>query len=323
MVRCPSCGAEVPEGFAFCGQCGAPLTAGPRVEERRVVTVLFCDLAGFTARADQAAHEDDPERAVRCALAVLGAAEEPELTERFLAGADALAARYRHCVAAAHAVLAGTKGDLEVARARHAAAADGWGTFGVVLEQGHALLGWAAARRGSEARRRPPADPRIAWAFQRHWWPAAAAGMVLFLAAGAVHVLADPAVDPLTAMDPSSLVLCLLKSLAGWLWVMAIIGAARALVRPPRVAGPRPGRAGPPGPPGPPRPLRQRGRPPFYVLHETVIVVVAYVVLAWPVGGAAQYGLIAVTSLAMTLLLYDLAVRRTRFTRFLFGLRPN
>jgi glucan biosynthesis protein C len=59
------------------------------------------------------------------------------------------------------------------------------------------------------------------------------------------------------------------------------------------------------------------------VLHETVIVVVAYVVLAWPVGGAAQYGLIAVTSLAMTLLLYDLAVRRTRFTRFLFGLRPN
>jgi glucan biosynthesis protein C len=51
--------------------------------------------------------------------------------------------------------------------------------------------------------------------------------------------------------------------------------------------------------------------------------VVAYVVLAWPVGGAAQYGLIAVTSLAMTLLLYDLAVRRTRFTRFLFGLRPN
>jgi hypothetical protein len=59
------------------------------------------------------------------------------------------------------------------------------------------------------------------------------------------------------------------------------------------------------------------------VLHETVIVVVAYVVLAWPVAGAAQYALIAVTSLAATLLLYDLAVRRTRLIRFLFGLRPN
>jgi class 3 adenylate cyclase len=28
------------------------------VEERRVVTVLFCDLAGFTARSDQADPED-------------------------------------------------------------------------------------------------------------------------------------------------------------------------------------------------------------------------------------------------------------------------
>ena len=58
MVSCPSCGAEVPGGFAFCGRCGAPLTTGSRVEERRVVTVLFCDLAGFTARADQADPED-------------------------------------------------------------------------------------------------------------------------------------------------------------------------------------------------------------------------------------------------------------------------
>ena len=62
---------------------------------------------------------------------------------------------------------------------------------------------------------------------------------------------------------------------------------------------------------------------PFYVLHETVIVVIAYFVLAWPVGGAVQYCLIALGSLAATLLLYDLAVRRTRVTRFLFGFRPG
>jgi class 3 adenylate cyclase len=56
MPSCPSCGADVPEGFAFCGRCGAPLAAG--AEERRVVTVLFCDLAGFTARSDRADPED-------------------------------------------------------------------------------------------------------------------------------------------------------------------------------------------------------------------------------------------------------------------------
>jgi class 3 adenylate cyclase len=47
----------MPEGFAFCGRCGAPLPSAPDLE-RRVVTVLFCDLAGFTARSDQADPED-------------------------------------------------------------------------------------------------------------------------------------------------------------------------------------------------------------------------------------------------------------------------
>ncbi|HET9555496.1 MAG TPA: adenylate/guanylate cyclase domain-containing protein, partial [Actinomycetota bacterium] len=94
-------------------------------EERRLVTVLFCDLVGFTARSDQAdpedvgallrpyhirlraeierlggtldkfvgdgvmavfgaptTHEDDPERAVRCALAMLAASEELNLAVR-------------------------------------------------------------------------------------------------------------------------------------------------------------------------------------------------------------------------------------------------
>jgi tetratricopeptide (TPR) repeat protein len=69
------------------------------------------------------------------------AADQPELAERFLAGADAPAARYRHCLATAHAVLAETKGDLEVALGHYTAAATGWEEFGVVLEQGQALLG--------------------------------------------------------------------------------------------------------------------------------------------------------------------------------------
>jgi class 3 adenylate cyclase len=39
--------------------CGAPLAAGPATrEERKVVTVLFCDLVGFTAKAEQLDPED-------------------------------------------------------------------------------------------------------------------------------------------------------------------------------------------------------------------------------------------------------------------------
>ena len=61
MIVCASCGKENPEGFAFCGYCTAPLTeqtAAGAVEERKIVTVLFCDLVGFTAASEQQDPED-------------------------------------------------------------------------------------------------------------------------------------------------------------------------------------------------------------------------------------------------------------------------
>jgi class 3 adenylate cyclase/tetratricopeptide (TPR) repeat protein len=59
MARCSSCGQESPAGFRFCGACGSPLAAAARPgEERKVVTVLFCDLVGFTSRSDRADPED-------------------------------------------------------------------------------------------------------------------------------------------------------------------------------------------------------------------------------------------------------------------------
>jgi class 3 adenylate cyclase/tetratricopeptide (TPR) repeat protein len=114
MKVCPSCGHENADDARFCSQCAAALAEDARArEERKVVTVLFADLVGFTARAESldpedvrailttyhervraeierhggtverlvgdgvmavfgapVAHEDDPERAVRAALAV-------------------------------------------------------------------------------------------------------------------------------------------------------------------------------------------------------------------------------------------------------------
>ena len=114
-MNCPVCGQENPAGFKFCGACGAELDAAvaPGREERKVITVLFADLVGFTSRAEKldpedvrallspyyarlrhelerhggtvekfigdavvalfgapVAHEDDPERAVRAAIAI-------------------------------------------------------------------------------------------------------------------------------------------------------------------------------------------------------------------------------------------------------------
>src|SRR3989441_745324 len=54
MAICHRCGQDNPAVAHFCFACGAPLEAGAsRREERKVVTVLFADLVGFTARAEE------------------------------------------------------------------------------------------------------------------------------------------------------------------------------------------------------------------------------------------------------------------------------
>jgi len=147
---CGACGAENTEGSRFCSQCGARLDAplaaaapaspappeaptpgqyadATGVEERRIATVLFADLAGFTSMSEAqdpedvkalathcadlmssevkrfggtvtgimgdaimgvfgapVAHEDDPERAIRAAIAMRDVIRAQELGPRRL-----------------------------------------------------------------------------------------------------------------------------------------------------------------------------------------------------------------------------------------------
>src|ERR671935_2360470 len=47
MSRCANCGHVSAEAFKFCPECGAVLPRAGR-EERKTVTVLFCDVVGST-----------------------------------------------------------------------------------------------------------------------------------------------------------------------------------------------------------------------------------------------------------------------------------
>jgi class 3 adenylate cyclase/tetratricopeptide (TPR) repeat protein len=65
MPSCPKCGWENARGARFCIECGARLAEAPTArEQRKVVTVLFCDLTGSTELGEKL----DPE-ALRTLLA--------------------------------------------------------------------------------------------------------------------------------------------------------------------------------------------------------------------------------------------------------------
>lgn len=54
MAVCTKCTGENPEGARFCNSCGSPLTeTAPREEQRKTVTVLFCDVTGSTALGER------------------------------------------------------------------------------------------------------------------------------------------------------------------------------------------------------------------------------------------------------------------------------
>jgi glucans biosynthesis protein C len=61
---------------------------------------------------------------------------------------------------------------------------------------------------------------------------------------------------------------------------------------------------------------------PLYVLHQPIVVAVAYGLVRWPAPIIVEWAVIVVISLVLLLAICDLLFRRTAVTRFLFGMRP-
>jgi hypothetical protein len=164
-------------------------------------------------------------------------------------------------------------------------------------------------------------DRRFGRALRRHRKSALILGIATFAAVGFLFVLGSETegVNTLLDYDAVSLGMRSVRGVSGWLWIVAIMGFA---------SGPgKQGRA--------PREVKQEHTVldrvstytseavlPFYVLHQTVIVLLAFYVVEWPISATLKYLIICLISLVVILAIYDVAVRRTRPTRLLFGMKP-
>ncbi len=153
----------------------------------------------------------------------------------------------------------------------------------------------------------------------------AGAGVALLLAGFPLFLLAGG--DPFTDLTLQAIIARAMYGAAGWSVLVAILGLLDR--RTPTPSHPTATLTHPTD--APPRAGARRkvyaylaaAVLPLYVLHQPVVVAVAYGVVRLDAPIAVKYPLIVALSLLLTVAAYDLLVRRTRLTRFLFGMRDG
>ena len=164
-------------------------------------------------------------------------------------------------------------------------------------------------------------DRRFGRAIHQHRKKALTVGTATFVVVGALFALGSEreGVDLLVDYDGVSVAMRAFKGLSGWLWVVAIMGLATGSAKEPQAAD-----KGKQGPTLVDRISAYTSEAvlPIYVLHQTVIVLLAFYVVNWPIHGIFKYMALCLISLVIIVAIYDAAVRRTKPTRFLLGMKP-
>lgn len=112
--------------------------------------------------------------------------------------------------------------------------------------------------------------------------------------------------DPAWQYDVPGVTFIGFGALSAWFWVLAIMGYGRRYLS-----------------------FRNRlldyaneASYPFYILHQTVILVIGFYVVQTAESILAKFLFTSTLSLALTLTIYELFVRPYALTRFLFGMKP-
>jgi surface polysaccharide O-acyltransferase-like enzyme len=113
--------------------------------------------------------------------------------------------------------------------------------------------------------------------------------------------------DPASDYSPAWLLYMLLHGFNTWFWIIAILGFGSKY-------------------------LSFRNRPllysseaalPFYILHQTAIVVIGYYAIRCNLHVLGKFISVCILSTVASLVFYELVVKRTNLTRFLFGMKAK
>jgi glucan biosynthesis protein C len=144
------------------------------------------------------------------------------------------------------------------------------------------------------------ADERFDHAIHRHRW----AGLAVVAAMLATLLVTGlPSDSPRWGAAGPALDVTVL-AFGGWFGLVAILGFGRAYLSFPHPI------------------LAYAGELvlPFYILHQPVIILIAYLIRSWDMPVGAKYLLVVAGALTVILLAYELLIRRVTALRFLFGM---
>ncbi|KST68541.1 acyltransferase family protein [Mastigocoleus testarum] len=98
-----------------------------------------------------------------------------------------------------------------------------------------------------------------------------------------------------------------LRSFNSWFWIVAFLGMGRKFLS---FSSPT---------------LRYLSEAslPFYMLHQTIIVLIGFIIATWEIGIFAKFIVLSSFTLTAIAFLYELLIRRIGLLRFFFGLKPT
>lgn len=144
-------------------------------------------------------------------------------------------------------------------------------------------------------------DQRFLEPIQRYWPAALVIGTAAWLL---LEVFELMGLAPLRANPLGYIAFVFLRSYISWLWVVALVGMAiRYLNKGGEMLN-----------------YLKDAAYPVYILHMPILSIVGYYVVQWDIPLLFKFLIIVGVTVPVTLLIYDVVIRRTRVTRFLFGL---